>query len=202
MILVDSSSQAWNVAVNNSGVLTTTAVGGGGPTSVLLNDLTPTTTYIVTILTSGDLKTVVTSTSSNPTGYILSSPGGSLYNLQILNGLLETTPASAGTKIVLTGGNFQDNQGNKIANGTVTFLLNVDSETQSLYQIVSKTTISVGLDANGNIAGTPAFWTTTILTPSNSYYTVKVFTAKGQLVWGPNYMTIPNTSPFNIATWA
>jgi len=41
-----------------------------------------------------------------------------------------------------------------------------------------------------------------LLNPTGSYYIAKVYTASGQLVWGPQYVQILSTSnPFNLDAW-
>ncbi len=85
--------------------------------------------------------------------------------------------------------NFQSLSGEPIANGTVTFTLSTDA-------MVSDSQINAGrvatftLDANGNLSG--YIWANDHLTPANTTYRVKVYTAQGQLVFEQD-MLVPTT---------
>jgi hypothetical protein len=99
MILVDTSSQAWDIEVRTAGTLYATAVGGSGPTSVLINDFTiPSTTYSLSlnVVINGTPNIVQTPTtfSSNPTRITLHTPGLVAFYLEIVNGQMLTTSAT------------------------------------------------------------------------------------------------------------
>ena len=74
--------------------------------------------------------------------------------------------------------NFQDASGHPLANGTVTFTLNTDAmagDAQICAGRVSKFT----LDDTGNFTGN--LWPNDQLTPLDTTYRVKAYTAEGQL---------------------
>lgn len=108
----------------------------------------------------------------------------------------------------IIGGNFQDAQGNLLANGYLLFELNQDAIVNTNTMICAGMIIQVPLDANGNVVTSPAysFWTNDLITPINtsvgSYYLVSAYSAAGELVWGPISVQILSTpSPFNIGAW-
>jgi hypothetical protein len=99
MILVDSTSQAWDIEVRTAGTLYATAVGGGGPTSILINDfILSSTTYSLSlnVVINGSPNIVQTNTSfsSNPTRITLFTPGAVPYYLEIVNGQMVTVLAT------------------------------------------------------------------------------------------------------------
>lgn len=107
-------------------------------------------------------------------------------------------------KIQLSGGAFQDALGNVVANGYMIMQLSQDAQVTGSspeVQITAGRTIKVLLDASGNIKASPAqyAWPNDVLTPANTYYIVSVYTAAGQLVWGPNAQQILSSpSPFDV----
>lgn len=106
------------------------------------------------------------------------------------------------TKNQITGGAFQDSLGNLVANGYMTFELSQDVQVNSNTQIGAGRITTITLDASGNVAGTQSVWPNDLLLPAGSFYLVSVYTAQGQLVWGPNAQQVLSTpSPFNIGAW-
>jgi hypothetical protein len=114
----------------------------------------------------------------------------------------------------LTGGGFQDILGNVLAYGTMLMQLNVDANliTPISTTISSNDSILILLDANGDVQTSPAqsVVPNDQLIPINlnggrdgdTFYTVSVYSAEGQLVWGPNAQQVLSTpSPFDIGTW-
>lgn len=109
-------------------------------------------------------------------------------------------------KVELTGGAFQDSEGNVLANGYLTMRLSQDSVVNTS-QICSGVEIKIDLDANGNVAVYPAHpvqsvWGNDQLSPANSFYRVTGYTSKGQPAWGPNnQQVIGDGGTFDVGTW-
>lgn len=104
----------------------------------------------------------------------------------------------------ITGGAFQDFTGSVLANGYLTMQLSHDEqETFDPGNIVSGYPLRVGLDANGNIAGSIFLWPNDQLNPAGSYYIVSAFRSDGTQAWSsPQFQTVTSApSPFNVGTW-
>jgi hypothetical protein len=115
-------------------------------------------------------------------------------------------PAS---KVQLSGGAFQDALGNVVANGYIIMQLSQDAQVTGAspeIQITAGRTLKINLDSSGNINASPAqsVWPNDVLTPANTYYIVSVYTAAGQLVWGPNsQQVLSSPSPYDVgAGWS
>lgn len=78
---------------------------------------------------------------------------------------------------------FQDASGAPLANGSVTFDLNVDISTVSSggTQVCGSKTVKVDLDVNGSV--TLSLWPNDTLFPSGSVYFVRAFTSSGLQVF-------------------
>ena len=93
-------------------------------------------------------------------------------------------------KILITGGNFQAADGKPLALGTVTFQLNTDAMA-GLVQITAGRIVTFNLDANGNLSD--FIWPNDQMSPNNTVYFAKAYTAQGQLVWSEQfYITSPS----------
>lgn len=98
------------------------------------------------------------------------------------------------TKTQLIGGEFQDGEGNILANGYLDFELNQDENVAGVGNIASGITLRFQLDSDGNVASStstpPAtnqfVWANDVMLPVNSFYQITGFTAAGQPAWGPN----------------
>jgi hypothetical protein len=104
----------------------------------------------------------------------------------------------------LTGGAFQDNEGNPLVNGYLQFQLNKDETVNTNTQVCSGKVIQIPLDSNGNIITSPTYslWPNDVLLAVGSFYFVSAYTASGQLVWGPNCQSVLSSpSPFNLSSW-
>jgi hypothetical protein len=105
----------------------------------------------------------------------------------------------------IDGGAFQDMEGNTLAFGFITMQLSQEcSETVDPGIVGSANTITIPLNAQGNIAGTVSVWPNNQLTPSTSFYTVNAYTYQGVQAWSsPQNVTVPSTpSPYNVGNWS
>lgn len=110
------------------------------------------------------------------------------------------------TKVQLSGGAFQDVQGNALANGYLLMVLSQDAVVTDTVskQVAAGYTARINLDSSGNVSASPAqyVWPNDVLTPANTFYKVSGYTANGELVWGPNsQQVLSSPSPFNIGAW-
>ena len=105
------------------------------------------------------------------------------------------------SKVELTGGAFQDAEGNVLANGYLHFLLSVDGSVSGVGNICSGIEIVIQLDSNGNAVAGQFIWGNDVILPPNSFYKVTGFTAEGQPAWGPNNQQVMGSSPFNLGGW-
>jgi len=108
------------------------------------------------------------------------------------------------TKNQVSGGGFQDALGNVVANGYMLFSLSQDSQVNGSTQIAAGYTVKINLDSSGNIITSPAqyVWPNDVLTPNGTFYNVSVYSAVGQLVWGPNaQQVLSSPSPYNVGAW-
>ena len=106
--------------------------------------------------------------------------------------------------VQLIGGNFQDSEGNPLANGYLELKLNQDALVTGVGNICSGITITILLDVNGTVISSPAqyVWANDQMLPVNSYYRVTGFTAAGQMAWGPNNQQILGSGgTFDVGTW-
>lgn len=101
----------------------------------------------------------------------------------------------------IVGGLFQDINGNPLANGSIVFELNQDSQVNGNVQICSGYKITVLLGSNGSVAAPAFLWTNDLITPSGSFYMISAYTAAGQLIYGPSANRILSSpSPFDLGT--
>lgn len=106
------------------------------------------------------------------------------------------------SKNTLSGGGFQDALGNVVANGYMLFVLSQDAQVNGNTQIAAGHTVKINLDANGNIVTGQTIWANDVLSPAGTFYNVSVYSAVGQLVWGPNaQQVLTSPSPFNVGAW-
>lgn len=108
-------------------------------------------------------------------------------------------------KTQLVGGPFEDFAGNPIAGGTLVLQLSQDAQlTLGQGQLGGGRTVTLLLDSDGNVSTSPPqyVWPTDQMAPTGVTYRGQVFTAQGQLVWGPTYsLTIPTGATFNVDNW-
>jgi hypothetical protein len=111
------------------------------------------------------------------------------------------------TKTQLTGGLFQDSEGNVLANGYLKFTLNQDNSVTGVASICAGVTIQINLNASGSVdTGTPQYiWATDVMSTANSFYRVTGYTAQGQPAWGPNNQQVTSGGvgggTFDVGTW-
>ena len=117
------------------------------------------------------------------------------------------------TKTQLTGGAFQDSEGNVLANGSLKFKLNADNSVSGVGNIAAGIEVLVTLDSTGNVASstsTPTapnqyIWATDVMTTPNAFYRVTGYTAQGQPAWGPNNQQVTSGGvgggTFSVGTW-
>jgi hypothetical protein len=109
----------------------------------------------------------------------------------------------------LTGGAFQDANGNVLANGYLTLKLSQDGNVSGVGNVCSGVAITIQLDSNGNVASstsTPAAsnqyaWANANISPTNTFYKVTGYTASGQKAWGLNNQQIAAGATFNLDAW-
>jgi len=104
----------------------------------------------------------------------------------------------------IVGGKFQDSLGNVAANGTIEFELSQDCTVNTSTLVCGGRKMTISLNSSGSIPSSPTYsvWNNDQLTPSTSLYLVRVYSAQGQLIWGPNAVQVlSTTSPFDIGAW-
>ena len=101
----------------------------------------------------------------------------------------------------LINGNFADAEGNPVALGYIIMQLNQDAQSSLTSQVVGGRTIKITLDSSGNAVAGQYVWPNNALNPTTTFYIVNVYTAAGQLVWGPNYMLVNTTPTFDLDGW-
>lgn len=105
------------------------------------------------------------------------------------------------TKVQLTGGQFQDAEGNALALGYLKMKLNQDEAVTGVGQVCSGIDIRIELDASGAVVAGQFVWANADMTPINSYYRVTGYTAAGQPAWGPNNQQVASGATFDVGTW-
>lgn len=106
------------------------------------------------------------------------------------------------TKNTISGGNFQDAEGNTLAGGHLVMQLSQDAATSDGVQVAAGFVVTIELDNNGDVVNGAAVWPNDVLLPVGTFYNVSAFSAQGALVWGPNAQQVFSTpTPFDIGTW-
>jgi hypothetical protein len=115
----------------------------------------------------------------------------------------------AATLTMLTGGAFQDSNGNPLSYGYLTLKLSQDGNVAGVGNVCSGVTITIQLDVNGNVGSstspTPVanqyVWANSNISPINTYYKVTGYTQEGQRAFGPNNQQVAAGATFNVGTW-
>jgi hypothetical protein len=108
------------------------------------------------------------------------------------------------TKVQLTGGQFQDSEGSKLALGYLLMTLAMDGNISGVGNIAAGITIRIQLDSNGSVVTSPAqsVWGVDQMLPVNNYYRVTGYTFEGQPAWGPNNQQVVGSGgTFDVGTW-
>lgn len=96
----------------------------------------------------------------------------------------------------VTGGGFQDSEGNPLANGYLIFRLTADGQAFGVGQICSGANVTVPLDSTGNATGSVGIWPNDVLLPSDTKYNITAYSAAGQPVWQSTRTILSSPSPF------
>lgn len=111
------------------------------------------------------------------------------------------------SKTQLTGGVFQDSEGNALALGYLLFKLNQDNSVSGVGNICAGIEVEINLNSSGSVDTTsPQYiWATDVMTVPNAFYTVTGYTAQGQMAWGPNNQQVTSGGvgggTFDCGTW-
>lgn len=98
----------------------------------------------------------------------------------------------------IQGGGYQDNGGNPLANGYLTFQLSHDAQYQTGgVQIVGGIAQRVQLDGNGNVPTSPAafVYSNDVLAPAGTYYIVNAYKSDGTSAWRATQRWTLSSSP-------
>jgi hypothetical protein len=92
---------------------------------------------------------------------------------------------------------FQLANGAPVANGFLRIRLNRQGQVTYTPESGPVTNIQINpifteipLNAEGVITGTPTFWQNSSILPTGTYYILQVFASTGQIVAGPNKVTV------------
>lgn len=106
----------------------------------------------------------------------------------------------------ITGGVFQDSEGNVLANGNLVLTLNRDAYTDNTFTtlVCAGQDLEYPLDINGSVAGTMSAWPNDQIfdvwtLEHDTFYMAKAYTVEGQLAWGPNAIYITGSSPTSLS---
>src|SRR5271165_1694261 len=83
---------------------------------------------------------------------------------------------------------YLDADGGPLANGSLLLRLSQDGSANDTQLCAMP--ITIPLDSGGTITGSPMFWPNAEITPLGTTYIISAYSAKGQLVSGPNSMTL------------
>lgn len=98
-------------------------------------------------------------------------------------------------------GTFINPLGEPLANGYLVLRLSHDGQSGTPNQVVSGITQRITLNSSGQINPAVAVYSNTGLTPSGSYYLIRVFASDGTLAVPLSQVTIPNTpNPVDLST--
>ena len=92
-------------------------------------------------------------------------------------------------KCTLSGGGWQDAEGNPLALGTVQVYLQQDVEVGNV-QLCAGIKDSLPLDSSGNVTGSPTLWGAVT-------YQAAAYSAKGEQVW-KGTIIVPNAASFSL----
>lgn len=108
------------------------------------------------------------------------------------------------SKVQLTGGVFQDAEGNVLANGYLMMKLSQDTSVTGVGNVCSGIEIKITLNSSGSVdTATPQYvWANDQMVPVNTFYRVTGYTAQGQPAWGPNNQQVLGSGgTFDVGLW-
>jgi hypothetical protein len=76
---------------------------------------------------------------------------------------------------------FNYTNGQPLSFGSLEMYINTDGQASQL-QICAGVKVTVPLDVNGVVVGSPVFWPNADISPPNSMYVINVYSQEGQLV--------------------
>lgn len=100
----------------------------------------------------------------------------------------------------VVGGDFQDAMGNPLVRGYVTFRLSTDAMTQNNLQIDAGRVVTVTLDNTGNADGTSNIWANDYMTPTDTVYRIKAYSAAGQQAWESENVIPSGAATFDLGS--
>ena len=92
-------------------------------------------------------------------------------------------------KCVVTGGGWQDAEGNLLTLGSVQVYLQEDIQVGTI-QLCAGIKDSLSLDSNGNVTGSPTLWGPVV-------YQAVAYSAKGEKAW-KGTISVPNAASFSL----
>lgn len=105
------------------------------------------------------------------------------------------------SKVMLTGGSFQDAEGNLLSGGYLWLKLSQDENVNDS-EICSGVEVKILLDGYGSVIAGQFVWGNDQMLPVNSFYKVTGYTANGQVAFGPNnQQVIGSGGTFDVGTW-
>ena len=103
-------------------------------------------------------------------------------------------------KAIKTTQAFQDGAGNVLASGTLVLTLNTVANAQANGGgQIEPVDVVIPLTSSGTINGNFNLWANDQLTPTTTFYTMRLYTSSGLLVAGPANWTISESSPIDVS---
>lgn len=111
--------------------------------------------------------------------------------------------STSATIVQLTGGSFQDAEGNLLVNGYLKMKLSQDGTVTGVANVASGIEITIQLNSSASVSTSPAqyIWGNDNIVPTPTFYTVTGYTAAGQPAWGPNNQQVTGGPTFDVGTW-
>lgn len=97
----------------------------------------------------------------------------------------------------LSGGGFQYPNAVAVASGTLQLALSIDATVIGTGQIAPQV-VTIALDTNGDVSGTPQVYGNDELSPDGTVYTAQVVDSNGARVYGPQLWNLAGSSPINL----
>src|ERR1700728_2464323 len=104
------------------------------------------------------------------------------------------------TKVVISGGEFQDASGNALVGATLVLQLSQDAVISGTCQVVSNEPISITLGTGGAAPNT-SLWGNDVLSTAGTVYIARLFDVSGRMAWtGPQAWSITGAGPIELNT--